>query len=388
MRSTMTAMMVLLMLLPGMVTAATLVAFAQLPADTFGNGPTSGQFIEAANGRKPPFENQQPVQGFSALLHAEDDSFLVLSDNGFGTRTNSPDYLLSIYHIKVDFRRPTGGAGQIQLLNTTRLRDPQRHLPYPVERPRDRFLTGADLDPESFQRTADGSFWVGEELIPALLQFSADGVLLAPPFTLSGLAAADNPQGTVPTLPRSRGFEGMAISPDEKWLYPMLEGSVINDTDALNIYTFSVENQGFENPDALNPSYRYRLDKAATAIGEFIMYSDTGALVIERDSAQGEIAMIKKIYKLDFDRLDQDGFLIKTLVADLLDIEDPSDLNQDGNRRFTFPFQTIEGLVIINQTIVGLVNDNNYPFGHARWPDAAPPDNNEFILIEVPPLWP
>jgi len=105
----------LLLQAAAMSQAATLTAFAELPADTFRPGPSSGQLIEAANGRNPPFINQQPVQGFSALIKGEDDSFFVLSDNGFGTRNNSSDYLLSIYQIHPDFRTPTGGAGSIIL---------------------------------------------------------------------------------------------------------------------------------------------------------------------------------------------------------------------------------------------------------------------------------
>ena len=83
----------------------------------------------------------------------------------------------------------------------------------------------------------------------------------------------------------------------------------------------------------------------------------------------------------------EDGFLLKTLVADLLNIEDPHDLNQDGDHRFAFPFWTIEGLVVLNATTLGIVNDNNYPLGQARDNSGTQPDNNEFILIEVDPLW-
>jgi PhoD-like phosphatase len=50
----------------------TLEGFASFPADTFAPGPTSGQFITAANGRTPPFVNMQPVQGISSVLRASD----------------------------------------------------------------------------------------------------------------------------------------------------------------------------------------------------------------------------------------------------------------------------------------------------------------------------
>ncbi|MGD9021746.1 MAG: hypothetical protein PVF46_08100, partial [Lysobacterales bacterium] len=99
---------------------ATLVGYAELPADTFLPGPTSGRFIEAAHGRNPPFLEMQPIQGFSALLRNRDGSYLALSDNGFGTRVNSADYLLCYYVLQPDFRTAAGGTGVIRVTDTVR----------------------------------------------------------------------------------------------------------------------------------------------------------------------------------------------------------------------------------------------------------------------------
>lgn len=380
----------MLLLLTAAAQAATLTGFAVLPADTFRPGPTSGQLIKAINGRHPPFVSEQPVQGFSALIKGETDSYFVLSDNGFGTRNNSADYLLCIYHIRPDFRTAAGGSGTIQIRNIIQLSDPGSHLPYPATR-KDRQLTGADLDPESFRRVADGSFWIGEEFNPSLLHFSAEGMLLAPPYRLSGLNSVDNPSNAPANLPRSRGFEGMAISHDGLWLFPMLEGALEDIPDdrepGLNIYTFNIKEQLFVNKDAGIPSYRYKLDQEATAIGDFTMFSKTAGLVVERDSGERDKALLKKVYRVDLEQLDEDGFLHKTLVADLLNINDPHDLNQDGNTLFSFPFWTIEGLVVLDASTLGIVNDNNYPLGQARDDSGTQPDANEFILIEVDPLW-
>ena len=122
----------LLLLYAATTSAATVTGFAELPADTFRPGPTSGQFIEPVNGRVPPFLQQQPVQGFSALLKGENGSFFVLSDNGFGTRGNSSDYILSMYVIKPDFHTASGGSGIIHVSKITELSDPSQHLPYGI----------------------------------------------------------------------------------------------------------------------------------------------------------------------------------------------------------------------------------------------------------------
>lgn len=358
-----------------------------LPADTFRPGPTSGQLINAENGRQPPFINQQPVQGFSALLPGDSGRFFVLSDNGFGKRGNSADYILSIYRIVPDFRTTDGGSGNIGIEQIIQLSDPQSYLPYPTSRDNDRLLTGADLDPESFCRAVDGGFWVGEEFNPSLLHFDINGLLLAPPHMLTGLSSVENPGGKPPTLPLSRGFEGMACSTDGGKLYPMLEGALQGAAPGLNIYTFDLQQEQYLNSHATRPSFRYRLDEGATAIGDFTLYTDSAGLVIERDSKQGRQAALKKVYQVDFEQLDADGFLLKTLVADLLDINDPNDLNRDGNQQFRFPFWTIEGIAVIDRVTLAIVNDNNYPLGQARDDSGTQPDNTEFILIEVGPLW-
>lgn len=68
-----------------------------LPADIFAQGPASGAFRENPGFRSAaaPFSGQ-PVQGFSAIQFGPGGTYWVLSDNGFGSKANSPDYLLRI----------------------------------------------------------------------------------------------------------------------------------------------------------------------------------------------------------------------------------------------------------------------------------------------------
>ena len=48
---------------------------------------------------------------------------------------------------------------------------------------------------------------------------------------------------------------------------------------------------------------------------------------------------------------------------------------------FTFPFQTIEDVVILDDRTLGVLNDNNFPFSSGRTP--GQPDNDEFITIRL-----
>jgi hypothetical protein len=89
-----------------------------------------------------------------------------------------------------------------------------------------RLLTGGDFDIESFRQGHDGTFWFGDEFGPFLIHTDDQGRVLEAPIPLPGVKSPQNPflGGETPNLPGSRGFEGMAISPDGKTLYPMLEG--------------------------------------------------------------------------------------------------------------------------------------------------------------------
>ncbi len=166
----------------------TLVGRAILPATTFADGPTSGSQIGkvAINGISVPFVNQQPVQGFSAVLANADGSFLVMSDNGFGTMENSADYHLRVYTIRPDFKMKDGGTGRIEVDGFVELSDPNSLIPFIIthEFTSKRVLTGADFDIESFQKAPDGSFWFGDEFGPFLLHTDAQGVVLEPPIPL------------------------------------------------------------------------------------------------------------------------------------------------------------------------------------------------------------
>lgn len=43
-------------------------------------------------------------------------------------------------------------------------------------------------------------------------------------------------------------------------------------------------------------------------------------------------------------------------------------------------------LVVLNESTIGVLNDNNYPFGLGRHAKTGEPDDNEFILLRIPAL--
>ncbi len=161
--------------------AIELVGFASLPADTYSDGPVSGDGI-SANGRTGPFPGQ-PIQGFSGVQFANDDSLYFLSDNGYGSKDNSEDFLLRIHRVDPNFKGTENGDGTVKVLDYIQLSDPNNKIPFEIvnEGSSERLLTGADLDVESFVFDKDGTIWVGEEFGPYLLHFDAAGKLLEAP---------------------------------------------------------------------------------------------------------------------------------------------------------------------------------------------------------------
>jgi len=165
-----------------------LIGRAILDAATFAPAPTSGRQLGDApiNGQPVPFIDKQPVQGFSAVLYNGNGTYLVMSDNGYGSLENSADYNLRVFTIRPDFKTKTGGTGKIDVGSFIELRDPDKHIAFTITNhfTKERVLTGADFDIESMQRAPDGTFWFGDEFGPFLLHTDARGRVLEPPIPL------------------------------------------------------------------------------------------------------------------------------------------------------------------------------------------------------------
>jgi len=383
-----------------------LVGWAYLPADTFVAGPTSGQFIDPPGDRRPPFENAQPIQGFSALLPAGTGVFLAMPDNGFGTKENSADFLLRVYAIRPDFRTRAGGSGTVAITPAFLLRDPDRRVPFPIVADRERYpgssipvptavrvarlLTGADFDIESFRRVPDGTFYFGDEFGPFLLHTDSTGVLLEPPIPLPGVRSPQHPTlgGAAPTLPRSSGFEGTALTPDGTALLPLLEQPRIGAAPYLDLYRFDLATGRYAHQDPDSAVARIRLSADAVGVTELTWWRDAHFLIIERDAGQGPAARLKRIARVRLGDTMPDGALRATPIVDLLRIADPDDLGGGGDGWFALRYETTEAVAVVDDSTIVVLNDNNYPFGRAgRSPDGGP-DGTEILLIRIPGHWP
>ena len=416
---------------------ATLDGHAVLPARTMIPAPkdappdlqTSGKFtmpqrvdqlgtVEGRSNGRPtgvslPFKGQ-PAQGHSGIKRMADGTFWILTDNGAGAKANSPDFMLYLNHYAVDFK-----SGQFKRLKTVFLHDPDKKVPFRIaeEGTQRRYLTGADFDPESFQ-FAGGALWIGEEFGPFLIKADLNGRVLGVFDTLVDgkvVRSPDHPAVTTAGAPdakapafqvkRSKGFEGMAASPDGSKLYALLEGPLwqedaktyeaVDGKTALRVLEFDVAQQRWTGR-----SWKYLLEAPQHAIGDFNMIDATTGLIIERDNSEGtadkacpagqprpdcfsDPAKFKRVYKVELTDANAGGALRKIGYIDLLAIQDPKHLARkpltDGVLKF--PFFTIENVDVVDPTHIVVGNDNNLPFSSSREPNQA--DDNELVLLEV-----
>ncbi len=416
---------------------ATLAGHVVIPAATFIPAPTdapddlkiSGKFttgkrIDAAGtvegrsrgrptGVKLPF-NGQPVQGSSGIKRMPDGTFWVLTDNGFGSKANSPDAMLFLNQYRFDWDN-----GSADRLATVFLHDPDKKVPFRIvhDGTAKRYLTGADFDLESFQPIGD-KFWIAEEFGPYLIRTDKTGKVEAVFETMIDGKPARSPDHyalTTPATPdaslnfnirRSKGYEGMAASPDGRFLYALLEGPVwdaekkdwektTDGKEYLRILEFDVANEKWTGRH-----WKYVLEANGNAIGDFNMTSATQGMIIERDDHEGtadkacpagtksdncfdQIAKFKRIYKIEMTDANANGPVRKIADIDLMKIADPDKKARKAlnDGVLTFPFFTIENVDIVDGDHIVVGNDNNLPFSSSRDPNKA--DDNEFVLLKV-----
>jgi len=374
-------------------------------------GSVEGKSFDRPTGVFLPFKGQ-PIQGHSGIKKMPDGSFWLLTDNGAGSKANSPDFMLYLNRYKVDFK-----SNQFTRLNTIFLHDPDKKVPFHIvtEGTQKRYLTGADFDIESFQ-FAGGALWIADEFGPFLIKADMNGKVLAVFDTLVDgkvVRSPDHPSVTMPSVPtastpfqvrRSKGYEGMAASKDGSKLYALLEGALwdeaakdyemIDGKQYLRVLEFDVKTSQWTGRH-----WKYVMEANHHAIGDFNMVDDTTGLIIERDNGEGvpsractdgkkpdcfhDLPKFKRVYKVEMTEANVNAAVRKIAYVDLLNIADPQKISRKPleNGVLTFPFFTIENVDVMDERHIIVGNDNNLPFSSSRDPNKA--DDNELIILDV-----
>jgi hypothetical protein len=283
--------------------------------------------------------------GFSALEYTgQGNRYLILPDRGPGDGAFPFRCRLQVVDLTLDQKQP--GVLNVRLESTSMLLDANG------ESLTGHFASGLSagstepqrFDPEGLRIAPGGELLISEEYGPSIHEFSKDGqrirnfaiparYLIANPSPVA-LEEARNTSGRQP----NRGLEGLAITPDGKYIIAALQGPLIQDSipAAVEGKRTGVCCRFIEVELATGKTREllYPLDQPANGISEILAINDHEFLVIERDSTKGATAGYKKIIKADlngaedvsrFEQLPHDGAptdlkpIQKAVFLDLLD---------------------------------------------------------------------
>jgi Esterase-like activity of phytase len=243
------------------------------------------------------------------------------------------------------------------------------------------------LDVEGLVRTSAGDFWLCEEYSPSIVHVDRTGKILKR-YIPEGLTLDGADYPIAPVLPAiyakrkiNRGFEGMTMSADEKTLYLVLQSPLYNPDkktgDASRQTRVLVFDIAREKPVA---EYVYRFD----AIQDFVadpklgpdemklsavaLVNATTLLIVERTDT------VAKLYRVDMSKgtnilgSQWDDAATTPSVEALDDLAAssivvlPKILVADLSKLSGVP-DKVEGLVVLDQTTVAIVSDNDFDIG-------------------------
>ncbi|WP_308636173.1 esterase-like activity of phytase family protein [Paenibacillus silvisoli] len=353
--------------------------------------------------------------GFSGLLHMPgdpDNVFYTLADRGpnglitIGESVNRTfpvlDYIPRFYKIKLN-------GSQIQILETTKLTLPEGKTGVVSK---SRFTTGLSnvgsdeksydysgkelqpLDPDGLDlegiaySPSDDTFWMADEYRPSLIQLKRDGTIISryvPVGDKAMLADAQIP--VVEAIPAiyskrivNRGFEGVTISPDGKFLYASIQspmavpdkktGEASRNLRILKMDLATKQLVGEYVYVAEDAKAFVNVSQKDVVISDLQALSDNVLLVDERDKNEGAAAQIKRVYRIDLSKAT--NVLNKSDIS--ANVEGVSDWKAKGVTTapkelivdltaLDYPFEKFEGLTVVNKNTIAIANDNDFAVG-------------------------
>ncbi|WP_182911884.1 esterase-like activity of phytase family protein [Sphingomonas cavernae] len=242
------------------------------------------------------------------------------------------------------------------------------------------------LDSEGIVAMRDGSFWVADEFAPSLVRVDAQGSIrrrLVPAnCSVNGMSAAENVLPAIASRRQlNRGFEGLTLSRDEKWLFLAFQSPLAHPDEAAHKRARHVRLWQLDAASGavaaqylypLDPPETFRRDRARGGfaredikVSEIVWIDDHALLVLERGSET------TKIYRCDFSSA-------LALPPEHLEIETRPTVEQLSAGPDQFPLPVLaktlllssddmpelvadmEGMAIVSPTELLLVNDNDF----------------------------
>ncbi|MCD7033621.1 esterase-like activity of phytase family protein [Metabacillus sp. GX 13764] len=309
-----------------------------------------------------------------------------------------PDYTPTIYKIKVSNKKinileeiklklPKGKDSVTGTAFITGLPNFKEYDKAPYDEKGEKVISydpyGLDTEGIAYN-SKDKTFWISDEYRPSLLQVKKDGTILqrlVPAGTEKEFKKASliPVKGTLPAVLTkrmdNRGFEGVSITPDGRYLFTITQSALKNpDEDSrigrllkIDLNTAKVAAEYVytgEDGKALDT------DQKDIGVSDLIAMDEKTLLVDERDSEAGKKAKLKKIYKVSLKEatnvLGKEEYNGKTLeqlkpeglkgagitAASKKEVLDPL--------KFGFPYEKIEGITLVDSKKLAIINDSDF----------------------------
>ena len=324
-----------------------------------------------------------------------------------GTIFASTDFTPTIYKFNIDTGGAIGAKVGYEVKQTITIKDrddnPISGLPNPsigmaTENGYDNQGNSLDFDPaginpKAIVKLSNGTFWLAEEYAPSLVHVAANGRILeriVPIGVENSLVDANyRVSGFLPAILKkrhlNRGIESLAISPDEQFLYFIMESPLANPSESafsysryVRLFKLSLQQGDFES---VVGEYIYTLEEPNTftadntnqqsdvKVSEMVALDTDELIILER------VIRHTKLYRVSLDTATNilgSNWDIEAPNSSSLSLETQSNLAVQGiiplNKKLVFDSRremsdldsNIEGLALLNDEYAIFINNNEF----------------------------
>ncbi|WP_414514811.1 esterase-like activity of phytase family protein [Nostoc sp. PCC 9305] len=251
------------------------------------------------------------------------------------------------------------------------------------------YTNNARFDPEGVRVSNSGEqIFISDEYGPYIYEFNRNTgkrmrvFNLPSKFAVSNLSPVSDTEISSNTSGRvtNKGMEGLAITPNGKTLFGILQSPLLQDGGTNGAYTRIVK---IDIATGATQEYVYQLDNIGTAakpkyptVSEILAISDRQFLVDERDGkgfGDGSKAAFKKIYRIDLTNAQEvsnitgENNLVGKAVSKTLFLDVVAALTQNGIKEENIPAK-LEGLAFgkdvkingVEKHTLFIANDNDF----------------------------
>lgn len=251
------------------------------------------------------------------------------------------------------------------------------------------------LDGEGLVALRDGTFWISDEYGPHMVHFAADGREIG---RINAFAGDKRSKIKLPAefakRRPNRGMEGLAITPDEKTLVGIMQST-------MDLPSKKMRKQTITRIVTVDPAsgkvgqYLYRQEKPANSNSEIVALSENTFIVIERDGGFGlkKDGVQKQVYKItlssgtDLEKVKGNGFTQDDKLGLLLNGKTLEQVCMEGGwealekagvkpvsksllvdmyKEVKYPHDKMEGLWVIDENTLGVLNDDDFAMWSAK----------------------